>query len=390
MAIGRLPGLRLDRTGAAIIGAGLMLGAGILTLEEAWRAIHYETIMLLFGMMIVVANLRIAGFFPLVAQWAIRRASAPATLLTAIVVISAVLSALFVNDTICIVMTPLVVEITRTLGRRPLPYLLAVATASNVGSAATITGNPQNMMIGGFSGIPFAAFFANLAPVALFGILVTIVLLRWFHRDEFSDHSSVHVPEHSFPIDRMLLGKSLLAAILLFASFFAGAPIAVAALLAGAALLITRRVHPEEVYAQIDWSLLVMFSGLFIVLAGFEKTSLDQDLFAWAARFHLEQIPMLSLASVLLSNAVSNVPSVMLFKPFIQKLPQAREAWLALSMSATLAGNLTLAGSIANLIVAERGKEAHRITFWEYTRVGLPLTAITVSAGVLWLEWLKP
>ncbi len=390
MAIGRLPGLRLDRTGAAIVGAGLMLGTGVLTIDEAWRAIHYETIMLLFGMMIVVANLRIAGFFPLVAQWAVRRASAPATLLTAIVVISAVLSALFVNDTVCIVMTPIVVEITRSLQRRPLPYLLAVAIASNIGSAATITGNPQNMMIGGFSGIPFAVFFAKLAPVALFGVLVAIVLLRWFYREEFADHSQVHVPEQTFPVDRMLLGKSLLAAAILFVSFFAGAPIAVAALVAGAALLITRRVHPEEVYAQIDWSLLVMFSGLFIVLAGVEKTSLDEQLFGFAARFHLEKIPVLSLASVLLSNAVSNVPSVMLFKPVIQRLPNAQEAWLALSMSATLAGNLTLAGSIANLIVAERAKEVHRITFWEYTRAGLPLTVITVGAGVLWLEWLKP
>ncbi|MCX6608626.1 MAG: SLC13 family permease, partial [Acidobacteria bacterium] len=320
IAIGRLPGLRLDRTGAAIIGASLMLGAGVLSVDEAWRAIRYETIILLFGMMIVVANLRFAGFFPLVAQWAVRRASAPTALLTAIVLISAVLSALFVNDTICSVMTPLVVEITRSLRRRPLPYLLAVATASNIGSAATITGNPQNMMIGGFSGVPFALFFAKLAPVALFGVVVAIVLSRWFHREEFADRSQVHVPEQTFPVDRMLLGKSLLAAGILFGSFFAGAPIAVAALVAGAALLITRRVHPEEVYAQIDWSLLVRFSGPFIILAGVEKTSLDEELFSFAARFHLEQIPVLSLASVLLSNAVSNVPSVMLFKPVIQRL----------------------------------------------------------------------
>jgi len=132
-----------------------MLGTGVLAIDEAWRAIPYETIMLLFGMMIVFANLRIAGFFPLVARWAVRRSSAPATLLTEIVVISALLSTLFVNDTICVVMTPLVVEITRSLQGRPLPYLLAVTTASNIGSAATITGNPENMMIGGFSGIPF-------------------------------------------------------------------------------------------------------------------------------------------------------------------------------------------------------------------------------------------
>jgi Na+/H+ antiporter NhaD/arsenite permease-like protein len=390
MAIGSLPGLRLDRTGAAIVGAGAMLAVGVLNLEEAWRSIHHETILLLFGMMIVVANLRIAGFFPAVAQWFVRRAHAPQTLLAAVIVITAILSAMFVNDTICIVMTPLVLEITRSLHRRPLPYLLAVAMASNVGSAATITGNPQNMMIGGFSGIPYATFFATLAPVAALGILVTFLLLRWFHREEFTNATRVEVPEQTIAVDRLLLTKSLTAAALLFAALFVGAPIAVSAMVAGAALLITRRVHPEEVYAQIDWPLLVLFCGLFVVLAGVEKTSLDEELFAFAATFHLEKLPVLSFVSLLLSNLVSNVPSVMLFKPVIQRLPDSQEAWLALSMSATLAGNLTLAGSLANLIVAERAREVHRITFWEYTRVGLPLTLITVAAGTAWLLWLRP
>lgn len=280
MAVGSLPGLRLDRTGAAIVGAGAMLAAGILTLEEAWRSIHYETILLLFGMMIVVANLRIAGFFPAVAQWFVRRAHAPQTLLASVVFITAVLSAMFVNDTICIVMTPLVLEITRSLGRRPLPYLLAVAMASNVGSAATITGNPQNMMIGGFSGIPYTVFFLTLAPVALFGVFVTFLLLRWPHHDEFSSRARVEIPEQPIAVDRMLLAKSVTAALLMFGALFLGAlflgaPIAVSAMVAGAALLITRRVHPEEVYSQIDWSLLVLFCGLFVVLAGVEKTSLD-------------------------------------------------------------------------------------------------------------------
>jgi Na+/H+ antiporter NhaD/arsenite permease-like protein len=390
MAIGSLPGLRLDRTGAAIVGAGAMLAAGILNLEEAWRSIHYETILLLFGMMIVVANLRVAGFFPWAARWFVRRAHGPQSLLAAVIVITAVLSAMFVNDTICIVMTPLVLEITGSLGRRPLPYLLAVAMASNVGSAATITGNPQNMMIGGFSGIPYATFFFTLAPVAVFGVVVTFVLLRWMHREEFSATARVEVPEQPVAVDRMLLIKSLTAALVMFAALFLGAPIAVSAMVAGAALLITRRVHPEAIYAQIDWPLLVLFSGLFVVLAGVEKTSLDEELFAWAATFRLEKLPVLSTASVLLSNLVSNVPSVMLFKPVIERLPNETEAWLALSMSATLAGNLTLSGSMANLIVAERAREVHRITFWEYTRAGLPLTLLTVAAGTAWLLWLRP
>jgi len=208
------------------------LAAGTLSPEEAWRSIHYETILLLFGMMIVVANLRIAGFFPIVARWFVRRANAPQTLLP-----SSSLSPPFCPPCssmtpICIVMTPVALEITRSLGRRPLPYLLAV--------------NPQNMMIGGFSGIPYATFFFQLAPVALFGICLTFLILRWRHRDEFSDQARVETPEQPIAFDRTLLAKSLTAALLMFAALFLGAPIAVSAMAAGAALLITRRVHPEE------------------------------------------------------------------------------------------------------------------------------------------------
>ncbi len=390
LAFGALPGLRLDRTGAAVVGAGAMVASGVLSLEEAWRAIHYETLLLLFGMMIVVANLRLAGFFPWVAQWFVRRAHAPETLLAMVVAVTGVLSALFVNDTICLVMTPLVLAITRQLGRRPLPYLLAVAMASNAGSAATITGNPQNMMIGGFSGIPYGIFAAALAPVALFGMVVTYGVLRWVHREEFAGGGRVEIPETAVAVDRWLLGKSLVAALAMFGAFFAGAPVAVAAMAAGAALLLTRRVHPAAVYAEIDWPLLVLFAGLFAVLAGVEKTGFDEALFAGASRLGLERLPVLSFVSLLLSNLVSNVPAVLLCKPFIERLPEAREAWLVLSMSATLAGNLTLAGSLANLIVAEKAREAHRITFGEYARVGVPVSLLTVAGGTVWLLWLRP
>ncbi|MCA2968431.1 MAG: anion transporter, partial [Acidobacteriaceae bacterium] len=186
------------------------------------------------------------------------------------------------------------------------------------------------------------------------------------------------------------LGKSLVAALAMFGAFFAGAPVAVAAMAAGAALLLTRRVHPAAVYAEIDWPLLVLFAGLFAVLAGVEKTGFDEALFAGASRLGLERLPVLSFVSLLLSNLVSNVPAVLLCKPFIERLPEAREPWLVLSMSATLAGNLTLAGSLANLIVAEKAREAHRITFGEYARVGVPVSLLTVAGGTVWLLWLRP
>ena len=379
LAIGGLPGFRIDRTGAAIIGASLMLGFDILTLEEAVAAVDYSTLVLLFGMMIVVANLRLSGFFRLVSAWVVRHAHRPLTLLASIVAVSGVLSAFFVNDTICLAMTPLVLEITAALERNPAPYLLAVAMASNAGSVATITGNPQNMMIGALSGIPYRHFSAALAPVAVGALVVAC-------RREFSHAPRVEVERIRVRVNRVVLWKSLVVSVAMIALFFWGWPVAKVALVGGALLLITRRVKPEKVYYQIDWSLLVLFVGLFIVIAGVEKTSLDEESFRLASHFHLDRIWVLTGFSALLSNLVSNVPAVLVFRPVVPKLPDPRRAWLILAMSSTLAGNLTLLGSVANLIVIQRARHEVTITFWDYFRVGAPLTVATLALGAVWLS----
>ncbi|MBZ5724322.1 MAG: anion transporter [Acidobacteriia bacterium] len=384
LAIGRLPGFRVDRTGAAIIGASLMLAANILTVEEAYAAINYDTIMLLFGMMIVVANLRLSGFFTLASAWVVEHARRPLVLLCGIVVVSGVFSAFFVNDTMCLVLTPLVVEITGRLRRNPVPYLLAVAMSSNIGSVATITGNPQNMMIGSFSHIPYRAFAGALAPVAAVGLLLTVAVIALVYRAEFRLENELRVAHHAVRVHRALMVKSLAVAAAMIVFFFAGWPVAKVAVVAGALLLLTRRVKPERVYREIDWSLLVLFIGLFIVVAGVEKTDLPARLFAAASRYHLDRTGPLSIFAALLSNLVSNVPAVLVFKGFIARLPDATHAWLALAMSSTLAGNLTVLGSVANLIVVERARREVKITFWEYAKAGVPLTVATMAAGV-WL-----
>src|SRR5512139_1273201 len=185
LTIGRLPGFRIDRTGAAIIGASLMVATNALTMEEAIRAVNYETLILLFGMMIVVANLRLSGVFAMVSAWVVEHTRHPLALLTAIVVVSGGFSAFFVNDTMCLVLTPLVMDIVTRLRRNPIPYLLAVAMAANIGSAATITGNPQNMMIGAFSRIPYRTFAAAIAPISAVGLALTVVLIAVVYRREF-------------------------------------------------------------------------------------------------------------------------------------------------------------------------------------------------------------
>jgi Na+/H+ antiporter NhaD/arsenite permease-like protein len=386
LAIGHLPGFRIDRTGAAIIGASLMLGFDVLTLEEAVAAVDYVTIVLLFGMMIVVANLRLSGFFRLVSAWTVRHAHRPSVLLAAVVGISGLLSAFFVNDTVCLAMTPLVLEVAAAIGRNPVPYLLAVAMASNAGSVATITGNPQNMMIGALSGIPYRQFTAALGPVAVVSLGLTFLFIRTLYRREFSRAPRVDLAPLRVRINRVLMWKSLAVSAAMIVLFFAGWPVAKVAIVAGALLLITRRVKPEKVYFQVDWSLLVLFVGLFIVIAGVEKTSLEQESFRLASRFHLDRIGVLSGFAALLSNLVSNVPAVLVFRPLVPKLPDPRKAWLALAMSSTLAGNLTLLGSVANLIVVERARHEVKIGFWEYFRAGAPLTLATLALGAVWLS----
>jgi Na+/H+ antiporter NhaD/arsenite permease-like protein len=381
------PGFRVDRTGAAIIGATLMVAFNVLTIPEAIEAVDTSTIILLFGMMIVVANLRLSRFFALVTEWVVRRAHKPLILLASIVAVSGIFSAFFVNDTMCLVLTPLVLDITTHLRRNPVPYLLAVAMASNIGSVATITGNPQNMLIGSFSGIHYRSFAAALAPVALAGLLVVVGLIALIYRREFlSSAPRVEIEPPPVRVHRALAWKSTLVSAAMIVFFFAGWPVAKVALVAGAVLLVTRRVKPERIYAEIDWGLLVLFIGLFIVVSGVEKTSLSSDLFAMASQLRLEQPGVMSAFAAVFSNVVSNVPAVLVFRPFIPHLPNPQHAWLTLAMSSTLAGNLTVLGSVANLIVIERARHRVRIGFWEYARVGIPVTVLTIAIGVYCLR----
>jgi Na+/H+ antiporter NhaD/arsenite permease-like protein len=383
LTIGRLPGFRIDRTGAAIIGASLMIAFRVLTMDEAIRSVHYETLILLFGMMIVVANLRLSGFFAMVSAWVVEHTHHPLALLAAIVLVSGVLSAFFVNDTMCLVLTPLVLDIVTRLRRNPIPYLLAVAMAANIGSAATITGNPQNMMIGTFSQIPYRTFAAAIAPISAVGLILTVVLIAVIYRREFIDVPRIDIEKPRVRVNTALLWKSVAAASVMIILFFLGLPVANVAVVTGAILLITRRLKPEKVYREIDWSLLVLFVGLFVVIAGVEKTLLTGDILTLVKRLQLDRTGVLTVWSAILSNLVSNVPAVLVFKPFITQLSHPQHAWLTLAMSSSLAGNLTVLGSIANLIVIERARHTIKISFLEYLKVGIPLTLLTLWIGVM-------
>lgn len=386
IAIGKLPGYRLDRAGAALLGASLMIGLGVLPLEQAYQAIDFNTITLLLGMMIVVANLRLSGFFRVVNIWVVARTGHPLALLVAIVLTAGLLSAFLVNDTICLVMTPLVLDAVTRLKRNPIPYLLAIAMASNVGSTATITGNPQNMIIGSLSHIAYGTFAKALSPIAAAGLVLTVVMIALVYRHEFLTRERLNIEVSKPPrYNRPMIIKSVLVATAMVALFFAGQPVAKVAILGGSLLLFTRRVKAEKIYREIDWPLLLMFAGLFIVVAGVESAVLSPEVAAAVGRLHLDSVLILSAVTAGLSNIVSNVPAVLALKPFIADLYDPQRAWLVVAMASTLAGNFTLVGSVANLIVAQRARtHGVIIGFWDYFKVGAPLTVLTILFGVWW------
>jgi Na+/H+ antiporter NhaD/arsenite permease-like protein len=382
--IGRLPGFRVDRTGVAIIGAAAMVVGGLLSWDAAVRSVDANTLVLLFGMMIVAAYLRLSGFFGLVTLWAIRRAREPRSLLAAVIAVSGLLSALFVNDVVCLVLAPLILSVTRQLRLPPVPYLIALATAANVGSVATLTGNPQNMLVGSFSGIGYRGFLVRQAPVALLGLLCVYAVVWLVYHRHLPERFAASAPQEAPPVHYPLMVKTLIAVGVMLVAFLAGLPIALVAIGGGAYCLLTRRVKPAKVYREINWPLLVLFVGMFVLTGGLEASGVTEELARWAARVGLDRPAVLTVVAALVSNLVSNVPAVLLFKPLIPALGEPDRAWLILAMATTLAGNLTLIGSVANLIVAEAARAAHvRLGFVEYARVGVPLTVLTLLIG--WL-----
>jgi Na+/H+ antiporter NhaD/arsenite permease-like protein len=385
-ALGKFPWMKIDRPGAAIIGAVLMVAFRIVGPQHALQSIDFPTIVLLFSMMLVVANLRVGGFFERIAEWVIERLH-PHHLLPTVVFTSGVLSAFLVNDIVCLVMTPFVVHVAQRLELPPVPYVVAVATASNIGSVATITGNPQNMLIGSLSRIPYLEFIAYLGPVALAGLLCNWFLIHRIYLRGALDHVSVAdalaAPELQY---RRMRKKPVVVLTIVLIGFLAGVPPAMMAAIGAALLLITRTVEPKRIYDEVDWGLLVFFVGLFIIVSGAERAGLAATLLEPFARWDLHQIPIFVPLTAALSNLVSNVPAVMLLRTLVDNFPDPHAGWLILAMASTLAGNLTITGSVANIIVVEgAAAEGVHVGFRDYFRVGLPVTVTTLVVGSLWL-----
>ncbi len=376
LALGHLPPFRMNRAGIVLVALTILSLVGVLDFGEAWRAIDAKTIVFLFGIMILNAHLGYAGFFGFFMQALLRYAKSPFALLCVITFSGGLLSAFFLNDTMALLLTPLIYGMVKALGLNPNPYLLSLMLSVNTGSLMTPTGNPQNILIASLSGLTFATFVKNLWVVALFGLLLQILFLALVY-PEVRSLKPLPPLEMAFRVHQGLLRKGIIVTCGLFCAFLMGLPMAESAFVAGGLLLFTRRLRSERYFGKVDWELLILFAGLFILTSITQKIGLHKPLLVFT-----QSPPGLLLMAVLLSLLISNVPAVLLLSPYVTD----PKAWLLLAGGSTLAGNLTLLASIANLIVAELSERGgHRIGFWEHLKIGLPLSLLNLLFLYLWL-----
>ena len=382
----RLPGLKLDRPGAALAGAVAMVCFKVLTPAQVWfEAISWDTIGLLLGMMIVCAAMEEAGLFGWVAYAALKRAHGRRTLLAAVVSVVGLLSALLVNDTVCVMCTPLVLAIVEAAGLPALPYLLGVCFAANAGSVATLTGNPQNMLIGTLSKISFGHFAAMLVLPALLSLACVLGVLLVAFRKELRGplHATVIAPP---PVAKGPAVLCLAVLALILGGFLAGYGLAFTALFGAALLALFSRVAPRKLLARVDGSLLLFFAGLFVVTHAVAQAGIAEKIHAAFSPFFGstagQQVFRFGLFTVAACQLVSNVPFVLLAAQWVPKLAQPGLQWLALAVVSTLAGNLTPVASVANLIVLESAGEKGRVGFWRFLSVGAFCTFLPLALAL--------
>jgi Na+/H+ antiporter NhaD/arsenite permease-like protein len=388
-------GLRLTRPAAALIGAAAMVTLGGLPLGDAYRSIDLDVLSFLLGVLIIAAYLDIGGFFEWAAAHVVARARSPRALLAAVVIVTGLLSALFMNDTLCIVMPALVLAVLAPLGLPPLPYLLAIALAANVGSAMAITGNPQNMLIGLSSHIAYGRFLLLLAPASLGGLVLVYVALALRYRRALRRAEAPIAAVARPTLDPWLVSAALLVFVAMLVCWLAGLSLPLVALAGAGVLTLIARREASAAYAKVDWPLLLFFAALFVIVRGVQDVPAVHNVTTTAvAELHGNRWhdgAAVSSAMLVLSNLVSNVPAVLLWRPVVPTLPHANFVWLVMAMSSTFAGNLSLLGSMANMIVAERAQaRGVSVPFIDYLMLGIPVTLLTIAWGLVTLVWLDP
>ncbi len=385
MAIGRVPGSRVDRTGIAMIVAVVLVAAGAVPGGEIAGAIHFPTLLLLAGLMILSARVGAAGFYDAAAAWIARQAGRPLRLLALTIAIGGALSAFLVNDIVVFAMTPLLCAglAARKLDARP--FLFGLAAASNAGSATTLIGNPQNIMIGQVGGLGFWSYFAAAIVPSILGLAVSFGCIAWAWRSSLEAEAAA-APVAAPPYDRRQTGICGIALVVLLILFTTPLPREISALLVAACLIVSRKFATRQLLDEIDLPLLILFACLFVVNDAFARTGLAEQAMrmletnGWLP----DRVALLSPLALVLSNTIGNVPAVVMILKVWHGIPEG--TLVGLAILSTLAGNLFLVGSLANLIVAERAAgQGILLSFRDHAKAGVPITLISMAAAGLWL-----
>ncbi|MCF8069120.1 MAG: anion transporter [Desulfobacterales bacterium] len=393
IALGRIPGLALDRTGIALIGAIAMVIIGRVPLGNVLPSIDFPTILLLYALMILSAQLRLGGFYTWCALKITFFMNRPAFFLFILMLVSAFLSALLANDIICFAFTPVLILALRKARLNPLPFLLGLAIASNIGSTATIIGNPQNMLIGQVGHLDFGSFMAWCAPPSILSLVCGFLIILWQYQNRFRENEPSSDLQQDMdwpPLNPWQSIKGIAAVVILTVLFFTGIPRELSAIAIAGALLCSRRMRTRSILGLLDWHLLTLFCGLFIIIAGLQATSIPADLMnsLSAKGFSMGDPLILTGISTVLSNMVSNVPAVMLLVQFLDITHPVQ--WYILSVSSTFAGNLIIIGSIANMIVIEQARQYDIvISFRQHAKTGLPVTILSLLILLGWQFFLN-
>jgi Na+/H+ antiporter NhaD/arsenite permease-like protein len=384
---------KLDRPTATLLGAVLMVTTGSLTRAEASAALDFSTLAVLFGMMVLLAVLMQSGLPAWLALKGLKRCRSPHALLALVVFTSGIASALMMNDTVCLLGTPLLLEMTEHAEIPAMPFLLALATSANIGSVMTLTGNPQNVIIGHASSWGWSAFALRMAPIGLICLAANWLILELLFRRSLrsaAQWKQVATPEVA--VQHSLAIKSVCVFATLIVAFLVGAPLDVAAVAGATLLLVWANRPPRQALEGVDWSLLLFFAGLFVVVEGFVKADrylLEQWTSSLGTDVRLTSVAQISLATLVGSNVFSNVPFVLIFSHYVKQMNEPRFVWLLLALTSTFAGNLTLFGSVANVIVAQGAQQKASLRFIDFLRAGVPITLLTIAVGValLWAFW---
>jgi Na+/H+ antiporter NhaD/arsenite permease-like protein len=387
MALGRIPGLRVDRAGIAMIAAVVLVAIGAVPIDGLTHAIHFPTLLLLGGLMILSARVGASGFYDAAAVWIAGQAGRPLLLLAVIIAVGGALSALLVNDIVVFAMTPLLCAGLTARGLDPRPYLFGLAAASNAGSAATLIGNPQNILIGQAGNIGFWPYFAGAIVPSIVGCAISFACIALIWRASLVAPAT-EAPREEISFDRLQIGICAVALAVLLVLFATPLPREVSALLIAACLIISRVLPSRQLFGEIDLPLLILFAALFVVNDAFARTGLPEEAVRQLAAYGLlpDRVAMLEPISLFLSNTIGNVPAVVMILKVWQGIPQG--TLVGLAILSTLAGNLFLVGSLANLIVAERARlQGVRLTFADHAKAGVPITVLSMLFAGLWL-WL--